>query len=68
MRSKLVQSRLDKGFSQQDVATLLGVTRACYSNYEKGTRNPSIEKVVKLKNILGVSDDQIFLLDNATFC
>lgn len=65
-RSKLIKARKDKGFTQEDVARRLKVTRATYSNYETGYRSPDIETIIKLKRILNVSDDKIFLLDNDT--
>ena len=32
---KIKEARRIKGWSQQKVADILGVTRACYSNYEQ---------------------------------
>lgn len=61
MRTKLIEARKNKGLTQEDIAKAIKVTRACYSNYEIGSRNPSLETVVKLKKILDVTDDQIFL-------
>ena len=39
---KIKEARRIKGWSQQKVADILGVTRACYSNYEQGIREPTI--------------------------
>lgn len=61
MRTQLIKARRAKGLTQADIAKKINVTRACYSNYETGSRNPSLEVVVKLKQILDVTDDQIFL-------
>lgn len=65
-RSKLIKARKEKGFSQEDMARLLQIKRATYGNYETGYRKPDIEVVMKMKKILGVSDDKIFLCDNDT--
>ena len=65
-RSKLNKARKEKGFTQEDVARLLKTTRAAYSNYETGYRKPDVETIIKLKKILNVSDDKIFLIDNDT--
>ena len=65
-RSKLIKLRTEKGFTQEQIARLLKVTRATYANYETGYRNPSLKTVIELKKILGVTDDKIFLPDNDT--
>ena len=35
-RSKLIKLRAEKGFTQEQMARLLKVTRATYANYETG--------------------------------
>lgn len=65
-RSKLIKLRKEKGFTQEDMARLLKITRSAYGNYENGYRKPDIETIIKLKKILGVSDDKFFLPDNDT--
>ena len=66
MRSKLIQARLKKGYTQEQIAYSLGTTRSCYSNYESGIRQPSIQKIIKLKKILNDTNDEIFLNDDDT--
>lgn len=65
-RSKLIKLRNEKGFTQEQMARLLKITRATYANYETGYRNPSLKIVIELKKILGVTDDKIFLPDSDT--
>jgi len=65
-RSKLIKLRLEKGFTQEQMARLLKVTRATYANYETGYRNPSLDKVIEMKKILNVSEDKYFVPDNDT--
>lgn len=65
-RSKLRQARKDKGFTQEQMAKMLGITRATYANYETGYRKPSLEKIIEIKRILGITDDKFFLQDNDT--
>ena len=65
-RSKLIKLRKEKGFTQEDVARLLQITRSTYANYETGYRKPDIETVIKLKRIFGVSEDRFFLPDSDT--
>lgn len=65
-RTKLVKLRMDKGFTQEQMARLLKIKRATYANYETGYRNPSLEIVIELKKILGVTEDKFFLPDKDT--
>lgn len=65
-RSKLIKLRNEKGFTQEQMARLLKVTRATYANYETGYRNPNLRTVIEMKKILGTTDDKIFLPDNDT--
>lgn len=65
-RSKLIKLRKEKGFTQEQVAKALNIGRSCYSNYENGYREPSLENIIELKKFLGVTDDQIFLIDTDT--
>lgn len=66
MRSNLVKARLSMGYTQEDIARQIGVTRACYSNYESGIREPSIQKIIQIKKLLNVVSDEIFLKDEDT--
>ncbi|GMQ56821.1 hypothetical protein AN1V17_12150 [Vallitalea sediminicola] len=61
MRKELKDARLRKNFTQLQVANLVGIDRSSYSNIERGNKNPSYQVVIKLKKILDVEDDKIFL-------
>lgn len=65
-RSKLIKLRNEKGFTQEQMSRLLKMKRATYANYETGYRNPSLNTIIAIKKILGVTDDKIFLPDNDT--
>ena len=65
-RSKLIKLRNENGFTQEHMARLLKMKRATYANYETGYRNPSLNTIIEIKKILGVTDDKIFLPDNDT--
>lgn len=65
-RSKLIKLRTEKGFTQEQMARLLKVTRATYANYETGYRNPNLKVIIEMKKILGTTDDKIFLPSNDT--
>ena len=65
-RTKLTKLRIEKGFTQEQMARLLKIKRATYANYETGYRSPSLETVIELKKILGVTEDKFFLPDKDT--
>ena len=52
--------RLRKGLTQADVAAALGVSSVVYSRYETGKRQPSIDMLIQMADIFGVTVD--FLL------
>lgn len=49
--------RTKKGYTQQKMANLLEITNSTYSGYETGRSQPSIDKIRKIVNILGVPAD-----------
>lgn len=48
MKEILKELRKEKGLSQKEVADAIGVTRGAYGNYEQGTREPSIDILIKI--------------------
>ncbi len=52
--------RIRKNLTQSEVATALGVSSVVYSRYESGARQPSIETLIQMADIFGVTVD--FLL------
>lgn len=62
---KIKEARRAKGWSQQKVADILGVTRACFSNYEQGTREPTLALLKAICETLDISADYLIgLTDN----
>lgn len=62
---KIREARRAKGWSQQKVADILGVTRACFSNYEQGTREPTLALLKAICETLDISADYLIgLTDN----
>ena len=55
----LKEIRLKRGMSQGDVACKLGCSANVYSRYERGERQPSIEVLIDLSSILGVTVDYL---------
>ena len=48
--------------NQAELAELIGVSRATYSNVERGKRNGSIEFWSTLKNIFDIADSDMWRL------
>ena len=59
VKENLKQLRKFKKLTQQQVADKLGITRACYSGYEQGRRQPSMDILRKICEVLNCSADEI---------
>lgn len=57
---KLKQLRSERGYSQENLAQMIGVSRQAISKWESGRVYPDIDYIVELSNIFNVSTD--FLL------
>lgn len=51
--------RVRKGLTQAEVAGALGVSSVVYSRYETGSRQPSIDMLVQMADIFGVTVDYL---------
>ena len=51
---RLKPLRIARGFTQSDMAKKLGVTPSAYAMYERGEREPGIENLIKISEILNV--------------
>lgn len=61
MRGYLKELREQKGFSQQNVADSIGITRQYYQQIENGERqkNMDVSLVVQLSNLFGIPPEAI---------
>lgn len=50
--------------TQAEIAALIGIARSTYTNIELGEKNPSFEIMLKVKEVLRVDGDDIFLNGN----
>lgn len=62
MRLRL--ARVERGWSQQDLADRVGVTRQTIGLIEKGEFNPSLQLCIRLAKVLGKTLDQLFWEEN----
>ena len=57
--SKLKSLRTAYGYTQQQVADMLGVSRITYANYKTGKKSPYLNRLYKLAEIFKVSVDSL---------
>jgi transcriptional regulator with XRE-family HTH domain len=65
-RDALVRKRLDMGLSQDDLGSLLGVTRQTVSAWERGVATPVHETLPPLAANLGCLIDDLFTAADGT--
>ena len=56
---QLKKARLNMKYPQQQVADLMGISKSTYCGYETGKRQPDVEKIKLLANILQTSGDTL---------
>lgn len=55
--ARLREAREKRGFTQQAVADMLGISKSTYSGYETGKREPDVFKIKALSEALSISAD-----------
>lgn len=61
---KLKKERKDKGWSQEELAEKLFVSRQSVSKWENGQNYPSIEIIIKISDLFGVTIDELLRSDD----
>lgn len=59
----LKKAREFKGMSQKDVAEKIGVAKSTYSLYESGNREPNVQTIKKIADVLSTSADKLLGLE-----
>ncbi|MGG4393886.1 helix-turn-helix transcriptional regulator [Paenibacillus thiaminolyticus] len=57
--SRLGQLRERSGWTQEEMAEKLGITRAALSHYEKNRRKPDFDTLIQAADLFGVSVDYL---------
>lgn len=57
---RLKELRLQHGFSQEELAEIIGIKQNSYSDWENGKCKPNYEKLEKIADFFGVSLDWLF--------
>ena len=65
LADKIIALRKEKGWSQEELAHQLNVSRQSVSKWESMSSIPDLDKIIKLSEIFGVSTDYL-LKDDAT--
>lgn len=53
--NRIKELRKSKGISQKEMSKILDIPYSTYSNYENNNREPSVELIEKISEVLGVS-------------
>lgn len=60
MRNTLRKARLGAGLTQSEVARRVGLTRASYTNIERGHKNPSVVTALRIAQVLNRPVEELF--------
>lgn len=57
--SRIKQAREQRGITQKMLAIKLGIAQTTVSGWENGAKRPSVDTIVRLSQILGVTTDYL---------
>ena len=63
--SKIKEARMKAGFTQEQIAEALGVSRQTISNWENGRTYPDIVSVVKMSDLYHICPDRLLKKEQA---
>ena len=61
IKENIIRIRNEKGFSQDEMANLLGISRNSYRSIEKGSTNVISRRLGEIAHLLGVSEEELAL-------
>ena len=64
LNERIRELRLAAGFSQVELAEKLGVSKQSVSNWENDNIQPSVEMLIKISKVFGVTTDYLLGLDD----
>ena len=68
MKNRLEELRKARGINQEELATILEVSRQTISSLEKGRYNPSIVLAFKIARYFGLTIEEIFMYEEESEC
>ncbi|MEY8385961.1 helix-turn-helix transcriptional regulator [Oscillospiraceae bacterium 38-13] len=60
---KLRETRMARGLTQQKISDAVGLALRSYQCYEQGTREPPLDMLIKLADVLEVPTDYLLCRD-----
>jgi putative transcriptional regulator len=66
MKNNIKQLRKQLGYRQEDIATMLGVTRQTINAIENEKYNPTLELAMNLSKLLKTTVEKLFILEKNT--
>ena len=63
MKNRLEELRKNRGIKQEELASVLEVSRQTIGSLENGRYNPSILLALKIANFFGMSIEEIFIYE-----
>lgn len=67
LAEKITELRKKQGWSQEELANKLDISRQSVSKWESGGAMPDLDKIIKLSSIFGVSTDYLLKGEEETF-
>lgn len=65
IRNRVKELRQDRGWTQQDLAEVVGVSRQSINSIERERYVPSLELALTFARVFGCSTDDLFTLVNS---
>lgn len=62
---RLRATRIEKGYTQEQLAKAIGVTKSTMAKYDRGELEPNVKNIKKIAQVLGVSVDYLLGEDHA---
>ncbi|GAA0735140.1 helix-turn-helix transcriptional regulator [Clostridium oceanicum] len=63
MKNRIKELRKKYGYTQEDLANLLNVTRQTINAIENNKYNPTLELAIKMSRLLKTNVEELFLID-----
>ena len=64
VRNKVKEMRTERGWTQEQLAAMVGVSRQSIISIERDRYVPSLPLALTFARVFGCSTDQIFILEN----
>ena len=63
---KLKEIRKQAGYTQEKIASLLGIARTTYAEYEQGKIQPPLDKVERICRLFNINSSEFMNVENNT--